>query len=333
MSSQVKTLSDLKDSRILFEKDLPAFGYMIIFVIMFLLIVLAVWMSTTPKIYIVKGSGVIYSTNKNYIMPSYSGAIKRINVQEGSYVDKGNVLMTIASTDLDLQKEQIDGQIESYKEQIAQYEKLLLCIRDNKNYFSSAEIKDDFYRNKFETYQSKMEQLHFDASTYKQYNYTDDQIQQEAIKNESKIEELYFTTLQETNQSIESLNSEIDKLVIQENAVLKGMSEYQVKAEMSGTVHLSAAYKTGMVVQAGNQIGSISSELDQYMVESYIGVGDMPRIEVNDKVDIVVSGLIQSDYGVLTGVVKQIDSDVTTTSSGKMFFKVKIAPDNGYLVT
>jgi len=61
-------------------------------------------------------------------------------------------------------------------------------------------------------------------------------------------------------------------------------------------------------------------------------VGDIPRIEINDKVDIEVAGLIQSDYGVLSGVVKEIDSDVTINSEGKMFFKVRIAPDADYLM-
>jgi multidrug efflux pump subunit AcrA (membrane-fusion protein) len=324
MSNKINTFSDLKDSKILFDKDLPPFGYIIILVITFLLFVLAIWMSTTPQMYISKGTGTVFSTAKSYIMSSYTGAITEINVQEGSYVDQGMVLLIVASTDLDLQKEQIDGQIEAYREQITQFKKLDHCIRDNMNYFDSANINDDYYRNKFETYRIKMEQLQFDATTYQQYNYTVEQIEQEAKKNESKIEELYFTALQDINQSLVNINTEIEKLSIQEDTLLKGRSEYQVKASSSGTVHLSSDYKEGVIVQAGNQIGSISKELDQYIIESYVSVGDIPRIEINDKVDIEVAGLIQSDFGILTGVVKEIDSDVTINNKGNMFFKVRI---------
>ncbi|SFH02107.1 Biotin-lipoyl like [Desulfotomaculum arcticum] len=179
MSKQIKTLQDLRDSRILYEKDLPYFGYMIILVLTFLLIILAVWMCKTPKMYIVKGNGLVYSTNKNYIMSSYSGEIKEINIKEGAYVEKGTALLTVASIDLDLQKEQVDKQIVTYKDQIAQYEKLLRCLRDNTNYFDSMNMQDDFYRSKYEAYESKRKQLNFNADEYKRYGYTDDQIKEE----------------------------------------------------------------------------------------------------------------------------------------------------------
>lgn len=334
MSKQIKTIQDLKDSRILYEKDLPYFGYMIILIVTFLLVTLAVWMYKTPKMFIVKGPGLVYSTNKNYIMAAYNGEIKEINIKEGAYVEKGTVLLVVASVDLDLQKEQIDGQIANFKEQIAQYEKLSKCVRDNTNYFDAMNLRDEFYRSKYEAYESKRKQLSFDTSTYRQYGYTEEQIKQEVIKNESKIEELYFTTLQEINQQIMAINGEIDKLNIQKNAIEKGKAEYQIKATASGTVHMYSDYKKGMVVQAGNVIGSISSDLDQYMIESYINVGDIPRVTVGQPVDMVVAGLIQSDYGVLTGIVKEIDSDVTidNNSDGKMFFKVRIALDTDYLI-
>lgn len=332
MSSRINTLSDLKDSRILYEKSFPPFGYIIIVVTTCLLILLTIWMSTTPKMYIIKGTGTVISTTKSYIMSSYSGSITQINVQEGSFVEAGMVLMIVSSTDLDLQRQQIADQIMVYREQLTQYEKLDRCIRDNQNYFNSANINDDFYRNTFETYKRKMTQLQFDASSYQQYNFTPEQIEHEAKKNDNKKEELYFTTLQDVNQSVVNIRNEIEKLSIQEDALLKGLSTYQIKATSSGTVHLQSDYKEGIVVQAGTPLGSISKELDQYIIESYISVADIPRIKINDKVDIEVAGLIQSDYGILTGMVKEIDSDLTTNSKGNMFFKVRINLDRALLI-
>lgn len=332
MSKQVKTMQDLRDSKILYDKDLPRFGYMIISIIIFLFVFVTVWMCKTPKLYIVRGEGNVYNTDKNYIMSPYSGEIKEINIKEGVYVEKGTVLFTLASTELDLQKEQIDEQIATLKKQVAQYEKLSKCVADNKNYFDSANPEDDLYRSKYEFYESRRKQLKFDANTYKAYGYTDAAIKEEVLKNESRIEELYTGTLQEISQQIVGINSEIERLYIQENAIENARSGYQIKAPVSGTVHMSVNYKEGMIVQAGNVIGSISSDLDQYMIESYISAGDVPRIAVNQPVDIVVSGLIQSDYGVLTGVVKEIDSDMSTDDEGKAFFKVRILPDTDYLI-
>ena len=86
----VKKLEDLKDSRLLYEKTLPPFGYMIISSITLLLIAVVIWSLKTPKTYVIKSSGIVESVNKNYIMSSYTGEINEMYVEEGSYVEKGD---------------------------------------------------------------------------------------------------------------------------------------------------------------------------------------------------------------------------------------------------
>ena len=138
----VKKLEDLKDSRLLYEKTLPPFGYMIISSITLLLIAVVIWSLKTPKTYVIKSSGIVESVNKNYIMSSYTGEINEMYVEEGSYVEKGDTLFTVKSTDLDLQEEQIDGQFELYKAKVSQLQKLEKSIMDGENYFD-INIDDD----------------------------------------------------------------------------------------------------------------------------------------------------------------------------------------------
>ncbi|HOG63725.1 MAG TPA: biotin/lipoyl-binding protein, partial [Sedimentibacter sp.] len=106
-NSSVKEIRDIKDSRLLYEKDLPPFGYIIVSVITLLVIAVVIWSINTQKSYVIKSQGVIESTNKNYIMSSYTGEINKMNISEGSFVETGDVLFTVKSTDLDLQEEQI----------------------------------------------------------------------------------------------------------------------------------------------------------------------------------------------------------------------------------
>ena len=87
-------MADLKDSRLLYEKDLPPFGYMLVSIIAILLIAVLIWSLKTPKTFVIKSQGTIESTNKNYIMSPYTGKISKMNISEGSFVDAGDVLFT-----------------------------------------------------------------------------------------------------------------------------------------------------------------------------------------------------------------------------------------------
>lgn len=331
-------MEQLKDSRLLYEKNLPPFGYVIILIVFILLLSVTIWSIKTPKIYMVNSSGTIESTNKNYIMSPYTGEITSINMTEGMNVEKGDVLFSVKSTDLDLQKEQLVGQREIYENQINQYEKLVKSIKDNKNYFDESNSNDNLYYSQYEAYKSQVAQSEVDVTTYKAYGYTDEQIEAEFIKNQNKITEIYYSAIKSAEDSILQCKTQLEAINAQLNAIGTGKNEYVITANESGKIHMSTSYKEGMVVQAASAIGSIASEKDEYIVQAYINASDMPRINIGDKVDIVVSGLSQTVYGTISGHVAKIDSDITTSqsedgSSFNSYFKAEVKLDNKYLIS
>lgn len=330
----VRSIVDLKDSRLLYEKDLPPLGYILISIISILLIAVIIWSLKTPKTYVIKSQGTIESTNKNYIMSAYTGEINNMNISEGSFVEKGDVLFTVKSTELDLQEEQITGQINVYSENINQLKKLEQSIMDGTNYFDITKESDRQYYNQYEAYMSQIEQNDIDTSTYKNYGYSDAQIEAELAKNNAKISELYYSTLKTINESITQYENEIDKLKVQNDAIVNGQSEYQVIANTSGIVHMVNDYKEGMVVQAASAIGSIANENDEYIVNAYLGVNDRPRVSLGDDVNIEVVGLAQNTYGNLKGKLVSVDNDVSSSQDGEQtFFKSKIEIETPYLIS
>lgn len=332
--NKIKSISELKDSSLLFEKTLPPFGYIIITVIAVLLIAVVIWSIKTPKTYVIKSSGMVESVNKNYVMSSYTGEINEMYIEEGSYVEKGDTLFTVKSTELDLQDEQIDGQIGVYMQKTEQLRKLEKSIMDGENYFNINIDDDRQYYNQYEAYINQIKQNQVDTSTYKSYGYSDEQIEAELLKNTAKVSEIYYSTLKTVNETILQYEDEIKKLKIQHDAILNGQSEYQVLANTSGIVHMMSDYKSGMVVQAASAIGSIANENDEYLVTAYLSVNDMPRTKIGDSVDVEISGLTQSIYGTIGGVVTSIDSDISLSQDGeKSYFKATIKLDNGYLVS
>lgn len=330
----IKNMADLKDSRLLYEKDLPPFGYIIVSLIAVLLIAVVIWSIKTPKTFVIKSQGMVESTNKNYIMSAYTGEISQMNISEGSFVEEGDVIFTVKSTDLDLQEEQIIGQIEVYTENISQLRKLEHSIMDGENYFDITKDNDRQYYNQYEAYMSQIRQNDIDTSTYKNYGYSDAQIEAELEKNNAKISEIYYSTLKTIDESITQYENEIDKLKVQNDAITNGQSEYQIIANTSGIVHMINEYKEGMVVQAASAIGSIANENDKYVVTAYLGVNDRPRVSLGDDVNIEVVGLAQNTYGNLKGKLVSVDNDISSSQNGEQtFFKSKIEVESPYLIS
>ncbi|MDQ2086708.1 HlyD family efflux transporter periplasmic adaptor subunit [Herbivorax sp. ANBcel31] len=333
MSNQAKSLAELKDSRILYDKKLPQFGYIIIITVVVLIFGVIMWSTRTPKVEIVKSTGTVQSTDKNHVMSPYNGQIINISIEEGMLVEKGDVLFTVKSTDLDLQEKQLDEQKTMYLNQISQLKKLVESIKDNVNYFDEWDKEDSIYYYQYKSYQSQIAQNEVDTAMYKAYGYTDEQIESEVIKNKSKVAEIHYSTLSGIEENIMQFQSELNSINAQLIAIGKGQDDYQIRANATGRIHMMADYREGMVIQAGSAIANIASQQDKYKVEAYVPTENIAKISVEDKVDIAVAGLAQNVYGTISGKVKRIDSDVTNDSENDArYFKVDIMPDNTYLI-
>ena len=202
MSRRVKSLDEIRESRLLFDKNPPAFGYILITVVAVFLIVAVVWSIKTPKVYTIQAQGTVTNDESNYVMCSYTGEILDSNMEEGALVEAGDVLFTIKSTDYDLQQTQLEDNRKSYEEQISQYSLLIKSIKDDTNYFDETKADDGLYWSLFETYKSQVEQNKVDVSTYQAYGYTDEQIQ--------ALEPYFYYVDREVVLAIEAANDDMN---------------------------------------------------------------------------------------------------------------------------
>lgn len=336
MSKKIKNFSDLKDSKLLFDKKVPAFGYTLIIIVCLVLVCVIIWSIFTPKTYMIKATGVVTNDDGNYVMSAFGGVITDSKMQEGMLVKEGDTLFSINSTEYSVQCKQLIETREEYQKRVEKYKKLIQSIKDDKNYFDATKIEDSLYYNIFETYKSQVKQNQFDASAYKSYGYTDEQIEIEIAKNQAKISEIYHSTIQTTENAIAEYNLQIASIDAQLSALQVGKSEYEITASATGVLHLLADYKDGMVVQAGSAVATITPENDEIIVEAYIAPSDRTRINEGDNVEIAVLGLTQSVYGKMEGSVIKIDSNVTTqqTENGNSnTFKIKVKPNSNYLIS
>ena len=220
MNKRIKRIEQLKDSQLLFDKQLPVFGYMLILIVALFLIAAIVWSTQTPKVYTIQAQGTVTNSDANYIMCTYTGEIVDSHMKEGMIVEAGDILFTIKSTDYDLQKEQLESNRITYKKQIKQYQKLVQSIKDNVNYFDSTIPNDELYYSTFEAYKSKIRHNILDTSMYVAYGYTDEQIEAEVIKNQAKISEIYYSTIQSAESAIQEAELQIASIDAQLSAIL-----------------------------------------------------------------------------------------------------------------
>ena len=332
MTTTIQNLSDLQDRRIMMDKKLPPYGYAFVILTGLFMIFLVIWSTQTNRIYVSQNSGVVQAANKTYIMSSYSGSITELNIAEGSYVNEGDLIAHIKSTDLDMQQDSIQSQLDIYKKQKSQYEKLVKSIQDDKNYFSETDIDDQPYYYQYETYKSQVAQKAFDASPYQAAGYSDEQIKALMEQNQSEVEALYYSTLQSISSSLTSVQSNIDNLQSQMDALSTGANDYYIYAPTSGVIHMDTPYKVGMVLSAGTPLATVASENSDLEVVAYVTLSDRPLLHVGDPCKIAITGLSEYSYGTLTGTVTSIDSDVTASSSGS-YYKMTITPDSTYVIS
>ncbi len=337
MKKRIKTLEELRDSRLMFDKNPPAFGYILITMVGAFLILALAFSIKTPKIYTIQTQGVVTNTASNYVMSTYTGQIDKCNLTEGAVVRQGDVLFTVKSTDYDLQKEQLAATREAYAKQVEKYELLVKAIKDDKNYFDSSNAEDELYYSTFERYKAQVAQNTVDVSTYKIYGYTNEQIEAELIKNQSKIMEVYYSAIQAAESSKNEAAMQIASIDAQLLAVESGQGAYSVRATASGVLHLLENYKSGMVVQTTTTVATITPENSDKVIETYVSTADKARMHIGDKVQIVVDGLAQSVYGTVSGSVLSVDSNVTSkqNADGSYYqaFRVIVALDNDFVVS
>lgn len=337
MSKKIKNIADLRESSLLFERNPPVFGYMLILIIGLFLVGAVTWSIHAPKVYTIQAQGTVSNRDANYVMCTYTGEIESSYMEEGKLVEAGDVLFTIKSTDYDLQKEQLESNRLAYETQIKQYQKLITSIKDDVNYFDSANPEDELYYSTFETYKAKVEQSVLDISMYEAYGYTQEQIEAEIVKNQGKISEIYYSALQTAESAMQEAELQIASIDAQLSAISSGQDAYVVKASTSGVLHLLADYKPGMVVQTTTTVASITPENADRVIEAYVSTADMARLHEGDAVQIVVDGLSQSVYGTIKGTVRQMDSNVTTQQgqdgSTTQVFRVLIDMETDYMIS
>jgi HlyD family type I secretion membrane fusion protein len=197
MKAYIQDISELSDSRELLEsRPHPVIG-IFTYTLIALIATAIIWSYLGEIDENIKAQGIVRPNQKiSSIRSLVTGKVISVNLKEGSYVKKGDLLFTIEHSILDLQKGSMEAEYNKSTQELMNLEKFKKSVTNNRNYFSSTLDKERDYFNKFIKYQ------------------TDIEVQ-------SKQVELNFSTLNDVDKELAGLNT-LKQSVLQEKNLFAG---------------------------------------------------------------------------------------------------------------
>ncbi|MFR7590797.1 MAG: HlyD family efflux transporter periplasmic adaptor subunit [Longibaculum sp.] len=233
--------SELKDSRIFFDKQPPMFlTIFIVFVLMILM--LTIWMSSwMSKSYIVEASGTITTTDNMYVSALSDGVLTSLKVKEGQYIDKGDVLLEISSGGEGIQYQSFQKQIKDTKAKISAIDKYIDSLNSHQNKMSNSGMEQEYY-----------EKVRYYFSRLKEENASKENNQRSLKqKEEKKIKK---------EQEIQSLKDQISKLKDSEEDKLK-------KEELNSTLETKQSELESFQEEINQLNQTTSSQAEQTKIQ------------------------------------------------------------------
>ncbi|MCU1409748.1 MAG: Multidrug resistance efflux pump [Rhodoglobus sp.] len=330
-------LDELTDSRILYEKRPPVFGFFVISLALVALATAGVWAAVTTKPSIVQAAGDVESENRTYVMSTVSGRILEVAAPNGSTVKKDDPMIVVESGDLAIEKKAVDDQLAALNKQLALHARYSADLENDLNDFDPANPEESYFYYQLESLANQQAQLRVDPPSLAALGYTAVEIDNAIAGNRVKAAGVLNAAQSAAAEQAATLRRQIDELTIHGSALESQVLGYTVSAAASGEVYLDPHLKPGTVVTVGQTLGTIAAADAGLAVRVYLAVPDREFVGVGDPVRVTVSGLPAAVYDKIDGTIASIDSDVTVLDSGgstgtQSVFGISVDLDRYYLV-
>ena len=286
----------------------------------------------------VKSEGILKATTEMSILKATAnGYIKEVMVKEHQAVQKGQLLFSVTAPGLhekekflQAKREEVNMFLEDlnlllgevainqhpktslYRQSYSDYQQKLL---DRQTRF--LKVKQDYERNK-KLYEQKV----IAAADFENFQFEYD-------KSKNEIELLKQNQLSQWQQELRSYEKELTELENQTAQLRKEMDNLDIKAPVNGTVQNLIGIYAGSSVFAGQELAQISPNTD-LLAEVYVSPNDIGLLRPGMNVRMQVGAFNYNQWGLLTGKVKEISSDIQVMNNRPMF-EVKCSLEKDHL--
>ena len=147
--------SELRYSRIFFDKRPPAFAFILIISTAIILSGALVGAAYIPKNYIVKANGNSVITGTEFLSAISSGKVVTLHKSEGDMVNAGDVIISLSSGQEGLQASSLNKQLEKLRAKEAIFQKFEQSLNEKYNHLSNSGEEQEYY-GKVEYYLSQL---------------------------------------------------------------------------------------------------------------------------------------------------------------------------------
>ncbi len=347
------------------ERPAHKAGTVIIFGVFTLLIAVIVWACLSKIDVVITSSGSIQPVGNLNVVESYvNGSVKSINVSEGAYVKKGDVLIELDTESLEIDENQLNSQKKILESQREVYQKIRngedvskIKISDYdaelQPYIQAILDADTSYKNTLANLEKEksnadlnqqMAQIQLEEyqanGTARQRQMQELAVQQYALALEQTDLQISDTKTQysaNVNSQISQINSQLDEI---NNSLEKYRlsKEYQkITAPVSGYVNSISVNTIGETVTSAEQLVTIVPDNTPVEMMCYVKNMDIADVEIGMETEVKLEAYPYNKYGTVKGTVKYISpSSFNSEQLGSVYLvKLEIAdvPDDINIVS
>lgn len=342
------------------ERPAHKAGTVIILSVFTLLIAAIVWACLSEIDVVITSSGNIQPVGNISSLNSYtSGTIKSINVEEGAYVKKGDILVELDTQSIDIDVESLNSQKE-----ILEAQKVIYTLIKNGEDVSNVDImsysenlqpyimtiidNDKAYRNNLSVLESTKENagLTRDIAQIKRDDYNVDnnvsmadfnaqelvlkQAENEFIQAELNVLKAQTSYSEQINSNISDINSKLKQAEAELEKYQLSLEYQKITAPVNGYINSIAVNNIGETVTSAQQIATIVPADTPVEMVCYVKNMDIADIQVDMDAEIKLEAYPYNKYGTVKGIIKYISpSSFNSEQLGSVYLvKLDIANSN-----
>ncbi|NOY09710.1 MAG: HlyD family efflux transporter periplasmic adaptor subunit [Spirochaetes bacterium] len=329
MKERIIKFDELSDSREMLETRPPKIMSFFIYIILFMFLAAFLWMWFGKIEIVVKANGIIRPTaNISLVRNITSGKIKEIRFFLEKNVKKGDLLFSIDSGALEIEKESVNREFKEVKSELAGFSLLKDSFNKGRSLMPEKNIK--FY-NKYLQYQFKKESLRLslikaENAYRKETELPPDMVaavRLEELKSEYLFSKLSLEAWESENrlsveEQIQSLKQRKNTIIARLQKINYSLENCIVRAPISGRIQEVGTYNPGDFIPSGTEILRIIPDKGKSLkIELFVRNKDIANIEKGSKVYYSFAALPRREYGYLTGSVTKIPGDIRTISGAE----------------
>lgn len=296
------------------ERPANPIGIILIWGIILITLSTILWASIFPLDIAVTAQGYVMPKEELVNVKSVtSGIIEKIDVKDGDDVKKGDLILSTAQSQMELELKDLYYNLAAMETQLDVY----TMVQEEADFETVKTEKYGVNKNiakaiitEYELYLCDLKEYERSTSKGEEYrNLKDSFVKEHELQVIQNINSLELK-IHDTKSSIEKLE--------------KQMEDATVKAPETGKISQLKYTVEGTTIQAGENICYIIPQNSTMQFEAYVADADIKNIQLNDNVKVKLSLYKDTDNEIVNGIVTKISDVAITTQSGENCYLVEI---------